>query len=115
MKRLSMFVLALAMALGLYSLGAPKDAAAAASAADQRLQKLEARVAALEQANAALRGMVRVDKRVLSLEADRINISQSTYESIREHFECEYRGRIPVKNAGKIDMYFVTRPKPAKG
>lgn len=48
-------------------------------------------------------------------EAGRINISQSTYEHIRNHFECEYRGKIPVKNAGGIDMYFVTRPKPAKG
>jgi hypothetical protein len=37
------------------------------------------------------------------------------YQHIRDHFECEYRGRIPVKNAGEIDMYFVTRPKPAKG
>ena len=47
-------------------------------------------------------------------EADRINISQSTYGHIRDHFEWEYRGEIPVKNAGDIDMYFVTRPKPAK-
>ena len=31
------------------------------------------------------------------------------------NFECEYRGKIPVKNAGGVDMYFVTGPKPAKG
>jgi hypothetical protein len=47
--------------------------------------------------------------------ASDINISQSTYEHVREHFECEHRGRIPVKNAGEIDMYFVTRPKSARG
>jgi adenylate cyclase len=47
-------------------------------------------------------------------EAGRINVSQSTYEHIRDHFECEYRGKIPVKNVGGIDMYFVTRPRPAE-
>ena len=44
-------------------------------------------------------------------EADRINISRSTHEAIRDHFECEYRGKLPVKNAGEIDMYFVVGPK----
>jgi class 3 adenylate cyclase len=48
-------------------------------------------------------------------EADRINISRSTYEAIQEQFDCEYRGKIPVKNAGEIDMYFVVRPKPNAG
>jgi class 3 adenylate cyclase len=48
-------------------------------------------------------------------EADRINISRSTYEAIQGHFDCEYRGKIPVKNAGEIDMYFVVRPKASAG
>jgi class 3 adenylate cyclase len=46
-------------------------------------------------------------------EADRINISRTTHEAIRDHFICEYRGKFPVKNAGEIDMYFVVRPKGA--
>ncbi len=37
----------------------------------------------------------------------RINISQSTFELIREIFNCEYRGRIAAKNKGKIEMYLV--------
>jgi adenylate cyclase len=37
----------------------------------------------------------------------RINISSSTYEAIKEYFECSYRGKIKAKNAGEIDMYFV--------
>ncbi|MEO1513619.1 MAG: adenylate/guanylate cyclase domain-containing protein [Bacteroidota bacterium] len=40
-------------------------------------------------------------------EVDRINISQSTYEEVKDAFECLYRGKIEVKNKGEIDMYFV--------
>ncbi|MBU0765815.1 MAG: response regulator [Bacteroidetes bacterium] len=40
-------------------------------------------------------------------EPGRVNISETTYEFIREYFECEYRGKINAKNKGKIDMYFV--------
>jgi len=43
----------------------------------------------------------------------RINISGATYELISEYFDCTYRGRIPAKNKGEIDMYFVDRLKPA--
>jgi len=38
-----------------------------------------------------------------------INISQSTYELIKDFFQCEYRGKIAAKNKGNIDMYFVKR------
>jgi|JI9StandDraft_1071089.scaffolds.fasta_scaffold00704_19 class 3 adenylate cyclase len=41
----------------------------------------------------------------------KINISGSTYELIRDYFECEYRGRVNAKNKGEIDMYFVLRLK----
>lgn len=41
-----------------------------------------------------------------------VNISEATYEHIKEYFECIYRGKIEAKNIGKIDMYFVTRLKP---
>jgi class 3 adenylate cyclase len=38
-----------------------------------------------------------------------LNISVSTYELIKDQFECEYRGKIYAKNVGEIDMYFVKR------
>ena len=40
-------------------------------------------------------------------EASQINISGSTYELIKNKFHCTYRGKIPAKNKGDIDMYFV--------
>lgn len=36
-----------------------------------------------------------------------INISKSTFESIKYFFECEYRGKVTAKNKGNIDMYIV--------
>lgn len=45
-------------------------------------------------------------------EAGKINISGTTYEAVAEFFECEYRGKIPAKNKGEIDMYYVYRVKP---
>lgn len=45
-------------------------------------------------------------------EVGKVNISGSTYEAIAEFFECEYRGKVNVKNKGEIDMYFVHRIKP---
>lgn len=40
-------------------------------------------------------------------EAGKINISGTTYEFVREFFSCEYRGRMPVKYKGELEMYFV--------
>ena len=40
-------------------------------------------------------------------EVGRVNISQSTYELIKEDFECEHRGKLEVKSKGEVDMYFV--------
>ncbi|MFA8433832.1 MAG: adenylate/guanylate cyclase domain-containing protein [Marinifilaceae bacterium] len=42
-----------------------------------------------------------------------INISGMTYMLIKDYFICEYRGRMPVKYKGNIDMYFVKGFKPA--
>ena len=42
-------------------------------------------------------------------EPGRVNISASTYELIKDEFECSYRGKIYAKNVGDIDMYFVER------
>lgn len=39
--------------------------------------------------------------------AGEINISGTTYELVRDRFECEYRGKIDVKNKDQMDMYFV--------
>lgn len=37
----------------------------------------------------------------------KVNISGTTYEIIKDHFECTYRGKIQAKNKGEIDMYIV--------
>jgi PAS domain S-box-containing protein len=41
-----------------------------------------------------------------------VNVSVSTYEIIKDYFECEHRGKILAKHKGHIDMYFVHRIKP---
>jgi class 3 adenylate cyclase len=43
-------------------------------------------------------------------ETDRINISGSTYELVKDKFICTYRGKLEAKNKGAIDMYFVEGP-----
>jgi class 3 adenylate cyclase len=40
-------------------------------------------------------------------EAGRINISESTYELVKDRVSCEYRGKIAVRNRGEMKMYFV--------
>ena len=45
-------------------------------------------------------------------ESNFINISQDTYERLKDLFECEARGEIEAKNIGKIPMYFLNRIKP---
>lgn len=43
-------------------------------------------------------------------EPGRINMSETTYNMIKETFECEYRGEIEVKNRGVLKMYFLKGP-----
>lgn len=38
-----------------------------------------------------------------------INISENTYELVRNEFNCEFRGELEVKNKGKMRMYYVQR------
>jgi len=49
-------------------------------------------------------------------EAGKVNISNSTYQCIKEHYQCLYRGKISAKNIGEVDMYFIeskiTNPVP---
>ena len=40
-------------------------------------------------------------------EVGKINISGSTYLSIKDKFNCHHRGKISAKGKGEIDMYFV--------
>jgi adenylate cyclase len=39
-------------------------------------------------------------------EVGKINISGSTYELVKDRFQCNYRGKIEAKNKGQVDMYF---------
>ncbi|WMI64164.1 adenylate/guanylate cyclase domain-containing protein [Aestuariibaculum sp. YM273] len=41
----------------------------------------------------------------------RINISENTYEIVKDVFDCKYRGEIEVKNRGMMKMYFVNGVK----
>jgi len=40
---------------------------------------------------------------------NKINVSQTTYELIKDYFVCAHRGKIEAKGKGKIDMYFVEK------
>ena len=44
--------------------------------------------------------------------AGEINITDSTYQMIKDFFVCEYRGQMPIKYKGAIDMYFVKGIRP---
>ncbi|MCR9140801.1 MAG: GAF domain-containing protein [bacterium] len=45
-------------------------------------------------------------------EPGEINISRSTYEEIKYFFACDYRGQVPAKNRGMLDMYFLKSIRP---
>jgi len=40
-------------------------------------------------------------------EPGKVNISGSTYQAVKDKFQCEYRGKVEARNKGMIDMYFV--------
>jgi adenylate cyclase len=40
-------------------------------------------------------------------EPGKINVSENTYELIKDQFDCAYRGELEVKNKGMMKMYFV--------
>ncbi len=40
-------------------------------------------------------------------EAGKVNISASTYQRIKEYYQCLYRGKVTAKNIGEVDMYFI--------
>jgi adenylate cyclase len=45
-------------------------------------------------------------------EPGKVNISSETYKFVKDYFICEYRGKLPVKYKGNIDMYFVKGLRP---
>jgi class 3 adenylate cyclase len=45
-------------------------------------------------------------------EGGKVNISGITYSHVKDFFLCEYRGKLPVKYKGNIDMYFVAGLRP---
>lgn len=42
-------------------------------------------------------------------EIGKVNISEATYNHVKDDFNCIYRGKIEAKNKGDIDMYFVEK------
>lgn len=40
-------------------------------------------------------------------EGGKINVSGPVYEAVKNQFEFKHRGKIPVKNKGEIEMYFL--------
>ncbi|MDY0255068.1 MAG: hypothetical protein RBR30_11750, partial [Tenuifilaceae bacterium] len=39
-------------------------------------------------------------------------VSETTYNAIKDYFQCTFRGKEYAKNIGEINMYFVERIKP---
>jgi len=44
-------------------------------------------------------------------EVGKVNISEATYNLVKDQFEFIHRGKISAKNIGEIDMFFVEMPK----
>jgi class 3 adenylate cyclase len=42
---------------------------------------------------------------------DKVNVSETTFERVKERYHCTYRGKISAKNKGLVDMYFVDSRK----
>lgn len=56
---------------------------------------------------------VNIASRICSAcEPGKVNISQATYDKIKDYFNCEYRGEVEGKNIGHIGMYYVNSIKP---
>jgi hypothetical protein len=43
-------------------------------------------------------------------EIGKVNISETTYDFIKNEYQCSYRGEIDAKGKGKVKMYFVEKP-----
>lgn len=40
-------------------------------------------------------------------EVGEVSISKATYELVKDHFDCEYKGKVAAKNIGEVDAYWV--------
>ena len=43
-------------------------------------------------------------------EPGKINISETTYNLVKDHFKCSYRGEKDLKNKGLMKMYYIENP-----
>jgi class 3 adenylate cyclase len=60
------------------------------------------------QLSAYMRDTVNTASRMESSgEAGKVNVSGTTYELVKDKFNCIHRGKITAKGKGEIDMYFV--------
>jgi len=51
---------------------------------------------------------VNIAKRIeAACEVGKVNVSETTYEDIKDYFDCEFRGEIEMKNRGFMNMYHV--------
>ncbi|MBL4586976.1 MAG: adenylate/guanylate cyclase domain-containing protein [Flavobacteriales bacterium] len=48
-------------------------------------------------------------------EVGKVNVSETTYNLVKDQFTCEYRGEIEAKGKGKVKMFFVERSKIPQG
>ena len=46
-------------------------------------------------------------------EIGKVNITGMTYELVKDYFLCQYKGKMPVKYKGEIDMYSIEGFKPS--
>lgn len=42
-------------------------------------------------------------------EPGQVNISNATFDMVKDWFSCMYRGKVAAKNKGEVDMYYVER------
>jgi class 3 adenylate cyclase len=60
------------------------------------------------QLSAYMRDTVNTASRMESSgEAGKVNVSGTTYELVKDKFNCVHRGKITAIGKGEIDMYFV--------
>jgi len=45
-------------------------------------------------------------------EAGKVNVSEDTYQRIKDLFVCEPRGKVSVKHKGEVEMFFVEKIQP---
>jgi class 3 adenylate cyclase len=44
---------------------------------------------------------------------NRVNVSATSFARVKDFFECEHRGKIPIKDGREYDMYFAVSSRPS--